>query len=133
MRIVGEKNESRSHPGLIAADSFVRLAHVTQPRMTQIMNLLHLTPDNPEEQAVLALIMDLHHSGVSSRKIIKELVQRGIKPKNGGSWHPKVVLEICARDGAAGGVTNRGGLTFGNRVARASDSTVPAASQAPGA
>lgn len=33
-----------------------RLAHVTQPRMTQIMNLLHLAPDIQEEILHLPLI-----------------------------------------------------------------------------
>jgi len=36
--------------GKIAGQSdLARLAHVTQPRMTQIMNLLHLAPDIQEE------------------------------------------------------------------------------------
>lgn len=51
-----------------------RLAHVTQPRMTQIMNLLHLAPDIQEE------ILNLPHvtSGRDSvterhlRKIVSE-------------------------------------------------------------
>ena len=35
--------------GIIADQSeLARLAHVTQPRMTQIMNLLHLAPDIQE-------------------------------------------------------------------------------------
>ncbi|MGC9455233.1 MAG: hypothetical protein ACP5HU_10265 [Phycisphaerae bacterium] len=33
-----------------------RLAHVTQPRMTQIMNLLHLAPDIQEELLFLPLV-----------------------------------------------------------------------------
>ncbi len=33
-----------------------RLAHVTQPRMTQIMNLLHLAPDIQEELLNLPLV-----------------------------------------------------------------------------
>ena len=33
-----------------------RLAHVTQPRMTQIMNLLHLAPDIQEDILALPLI-----------------------------------------------------------------------------
>ena|ERR1700693_6211569 len=38
------------HEGLVADQSeLARLAHVTQPRMTQIMNLLHLAPDIQEE------------------------------------------------------------------------------------
>ena len=40
--------------GVVADQSeLARLAHVTQPRMTQIMNLLHLAPDIQE--AVLHL------------------------------------------------------------------------------
>ena len=33
-----------------------RLAHVTQPRMTQIMNMLHLAPDIQEELLTLPLV-----------------------------------------------------------------------------
>jgi len=47
-----------------------RLAHVTQPRMTQIMNLLHLAPDIQEE------ILLLPHA-VSGRDPITE---RHIRP-----------------------------------------------------
>lgn len=36
--------------------SLARLAHVTQPRMTQIMNLLHLSPDIQEELLFLPLV-----------------------------------------------------------------------------
>jgi len=35
-----------------------RLAQVTQPRMTQIMNLLHLAPDIQEELLFLPLVTD---------------------------------------------------------------------------
>ena len=36
--------------GVVATQSeLARLAHVTQPRMTQIMNLLHLAPDIQDE------------------------------------------------------------------------------------
>ena len=36
--------------GVVATQSeLARLAHLTQPRMTQIMNLLHLAPDIQEE------------------------------------------------------------------------------------
>ena len=36
--------------GVVATQSeLARLAHITQPRMTQIMNLLHLAPDIQEE------------------------------------------------------------------------------------
>ena len=41
--------------GVVADQSeLARLAHVTQPRMTQIMNLLHLAPDIQEEVLHLA-------------------------------------------------------------------------------
>ena len=41
--------------GKVADQSeLARLAHVTQPRMTQIMNLLHLAPDIQEESVVSA-------------------------------------------------------------------------------
>jgi hypothetical protein len=36
------------------------LAHVTQPRMTQIMNLLHLAPDIQEELLFLPPVVDGH-------------------------------------------------------------------------
>jgi hypothetical protein len=35
-----------------------RLAHVSQPRMTQIMNLLHLAPDIQEELLFLPCVME---------------------------------------------------------------------------
>jgi hypothetical protein len=37
-----------------------RLAHVTQPRMTQIMNLLHLAPDIQEKLLHLSPIQSGH-------------------------------------------------------------------------
>ena len=44
--------------GKVADQSeLARLAHVTQPRMTQIMNLLHLTPDIQEELLFLPPIV----------------------------------------------------------------------------
>jgi len=45
--------------GKIANQSeLARLAHVTQPRMTQIMNLLHLAPDIQEEILFLPRVME---------------------------------------------------------------------------
>ena len=42
--------EQLLHDGTVTDQSeLARLAHVTQPRMTQIMNLLHLAPDIQEE------------------------------------------------------------------------------------
>jgi hypothetical protein len=37
--------------------ALARLAHVTQPRMTQIMNLLHLAPDIQEELLFLPPVL----------------------------------------------------------------------------
>ena len=43
--------------GQVADQSeLARLAHITQPRMTQIMNLLHLAPDIQEELLHLPLV-----------------------------------------------------------------------------
>lgn len=45
------------HDGQVADQSeLARLAHVTQPRMTQIMNLLHLAPDIQEKLLHLPLV-----------------------------------------------------------------------------
>jgi len=52
---------------------------------------------NKGEQRVLRRIRKLHGDGLSSRKIIERLERAGHQPKNGGRWHPKVVIEICQR------------------------------------
>lgn len=45
--------------GVVANQSeLARLAHVTQPRMTQIMNLLNLAPDIQEEILFLPKVME---------------------------------------------------------------------------
>jgi len=45
--------------GVVANQSeLARLAHVTQPRMTQIMNLLHLAPDIQEKILFLPEILE---------------------------------------------------------------------------
>jgi hypothetical protein len=45
--------------GRVADQSeLARVAHITQPRMTQIMNLLHLAPDIQEGLLFLPLVMD---------------------------------------------------------------------------
>jgi len=45
--------------GVVANQSeLARLAHITQPRMTQIMNLLHLAPDIQEEVLFLPRVSD---------------------------------------------------------------------------
>ena len=53
-----------------------RLAHVTQPRMTQILNLLHLAPDIQEELLFLPLVTDgrdpIHERMLRSLVAVKE-------------------------------------------------------------
>ncbi len=45
--------------GVVANQSeLARLAHVTQPRMTQIMNLLNLAPEIQEEILHLSVVME---------------------------------------------------------------------------
>ena len=45
--------------GVVADQSeLARLAHVTQPRMTQIMNLLHLAPDIQEALLFLPRVVE---------------------------------------------------------------------------
>jgi len=45
--------------GVVANQSeLARLAHVTQPRITQIMNLLHLAPDIQEEILFLPEVVE---------------------------------------------------------------------------
>jgi hypothetical protein len=45
--------------GIVANQSeLARLAHITQPRMTQIMNLLHLAPDVQEEILFLSPVTE---------------------------------------------------------------------------
>ncbi len=57
--------------GVVANQSeLARLAHVTQPRMTQIMNLLNLAPDIQEEI--------LHLSPVTAGR--DAITERGLRP-----------------------------------------------------
>ncbi len=53
--------------------------------------------ENKAEQRLLRRIRKLHGQGLSSRQIIERLERAGHEPKNGGRWHPKVVLGICQR------------------------------------
>lgn len=58
--------------GVVANQSdLARLCHVTQPRMTQIMNLLHLAPDIQEEILFLPSIYE-------GRDPIHEHIVRGV-------------------------------------------------------
>ena len=43
---------------VVDRSEIARLSHITQPRMTQIMNLVHLAPDIQEELLFLPPVMD---------------------------------------------------------------------------
>lgn len=63
--------------GRVADQSeLARLAHVTQPRMTQIMNLLHLAPDIQEEILHLPLIK-AGHDPITERDLRPIAAMRG--------------------------------------------------------
>ncbi len=54
---------------------------------------------NPEEQAGLAVILELHGAGLSLREVAGKLAERGIRAKNGGTvWSPKVIASVVRRD-----------------------------------
>lgn len=53
--------------------------------------------ENDGEQHVLQRILKLRREGLGARRIIARLEREGLKPKGGGRWHPKVVLDVCAR------------------------------------
>ena len=52
---------------------------------------------DPDEQAVVTLILDRRRDGWTYQRIADELHRRGIRPKCGATWHPKVVRGICRR------------------------------------
>ena len=68
-----------------------RLAKVTQPRMTQIMNLLRLAPDLQEELLFLPAV-------TSGRAPIHEKMLRPIASEI--DWHKQREMWIAARDGS---------------------------------
>jgi DNA invertase Pin-like site-specific DNA recombinase len=49
------------------------------------------------EQAAIRLIVQMRGAGSTYRAICAELHRRGVPPKSGDRWHPKVVRAICAR------------------------------------
>ena len=57
-----------------------------------------LVPE-PDEQATLALIEELHRGGKSLREIIAALEEAGRKPKRSSTWHPESVARIVRRMG----------------------------------
>jgi hypothetical protein len=64
-----------------------RLAHVTQPRMTQIMNLLHLAPDIQEALLFLPPVRGREES-VSERDLRKVAAER-CWMRQRSTWHSK--------------------------------------------
>lgn len=83
--------------GKVADQSeLARLAHVTQPRMTQIMNLLHLAPDIQEELLFLPLVAE-------GRDTVHERMLRPVAAMVG--WHEQRQLwagvgRACATTGS---------------------------------
>jgi hypothetical protein len=75
-----------------AADQseLARLAHITQPRMTQIMNLLHLAPDIQEELLLLPRV-------ATGRDPIHEKLLRSIAAEV--TWPGQRKLWKSLRDG----------------------------------
>ena len=70
------KFEGLINDGIVSDQSeLARLAHVTQPRITQIMNLLHLTPDIQEQLLFLPRV-------TSGRDPIHEKMLRPICAEN---------------------------------------------------
>ncbi len=49
---------------------------------------------NPQEKKALEIMQELRNRGLSLRTIARELESRGIKAKNGGKWHAKVISQI---------------------------------------
>lgn len=61
---------------------------------------VHLV-ENPDEQTILARILELRRDGLSLRGIGAALAREGMKPRSGASWSPKVLRDICAREVSA--------------------------------
>lgn len=71
--------------GVVANQSeLARLAHVTQPRMTQIMNLLNLAPDIQEE--VLSLQSVTNGRDPVTERDLRPIVQRRIWRDQRKAW-----------------------------------------------
>jgi site-specific DNA recombinase len=51
----------------------------------------------PEERAVVGAIMSMRPV-YSLREIAVELDRRGMKPRNGGQWHPQVIAKIASEE-----------------------------------
>ncbi len=59
-----------------------------------------LEPD-PREQAAIALIRELHATGLSLRAIDREVRARGYASRNGGAWHVQSLANLLRKEPAA--------------------------------
>ena len=50
----------------------------------------------PEEQTTVALVQEMRSRDYSTRRIGSELLRRGIRPRCGKHWHPKVIMDLCS-------------------------------------
>lgn len=57
---------------------------------------VHLIAD-PHEQSIIGVIGEMRRAGWTYRTIAAELERRGLSPKNGNRWHPKVIRDIYRR------------------------------------
>jgi hypothetical protein len=72
--------------GVVADQSeLARLAHVTQPRMTQIMNLLHLAPDIQESLLFLPRVTE--GKDPITEKILRPIAAEMCWRKQREMWH----------------------------------------------
>jgi DNA invertase Pin-like site-specific DNA recombinase len=63
--------------------------------------------ENPEEQIVLARMVELHEAGQSARAICRAMVAEGREYRGGGDWHPGTVGRILQRHDEAKSKTPR--------------------------
>jgi site-specific DNA recombinase len=53
----------------------------------------------PAEQNVIKRIIRLRREGMSTREIGRKLTLLGLRPRQGWHWHPKVLMDLCRREG----------------------------------
>jgi hypothetical protein len=56
----------------------------------------------PEERETVARVQEMRSRGYSTRRIGKELLRQGIRPRCWTHWHPKVVMDLCRREAVSG-------------------------------
>jgi hypothetical protein len=72
-----------------------RLAHVSQPRMTQIMNLLHLAPDIQEEILYMPYIVE--GRDIVTERYIRQIVAKMDWEKQRAVWRRGVLKTKMGR------------------------------------